>query len=124
MPTVKPSEIRGHGFGTAAKCRAVFLVFFCLFSGTVALWGAARPNILFLFADDQRADTIAAHGNPLDVERIIARQVEAAVSRAGALVAGLFAGGAGPAGLSASAPRRAPPRHESDRLLPNHPPIA
>ncbi len=25
---------------------------------------AARPNILFLFADDQRADTIAAYGNP------------------------------------------------------------
>jgi arylsulfatase A-like enzyme len=25
---------------------------------------AQRPNILFLFADDQRADTIAAHGNP------------------------------------------------------------
>ncbi len=25
---------------------------------------AARPNILFLFADDMRADTIAAHGNP------------------------------------------------------------
>jgi len=25
---------------------------------------AKRPNILFLFADDQRADTIAAHGNP------------------------------------------------------------
>jgi len=24
----------------------------------------AKPNILFLFADDQRADTIAAHGNP------------------------------------------------------------
>jgi len=24
----------------------------------------ARPNIVFLFADDQRADTIAAHGNP------------------------------------------------------------
>ena len=23
----------------------------------------AKPNILFLFADDQRADTIAAHGN-------------------------------------------------------------
>ena len=23
-----------------------------------------KPNILFLFADDQRADTIAAHGNP------------------------------------------------------------
>ena len=24
----------------------------------------AKPNILFLFADDQRADTIAALGNP------------------------------------------------------------
>ena len=23
-----------------------------------------KPNIIFLFADDQRADTIAAHGNP------------------------------------------------------------
>ena len=35
----------------------------------VVLYSAAsraadRPNILFLFADDQRADTIAAHGNP------------------------------------------------------------
>jgi arylsulfatase A-like enzyme len=27
-------------------------------------YGAGRPNILFLFADDQRADTIAAYGNP------------------------------------------------------------
>jgi arylsulfatase A-like enzyme len=26
---------------------------------------AARPNVLFLFADDQRADTIAALGNPI-----------------------------------------------------------
>lgn len=26
--------------------------------------GTPRPNILFLFADDMRADTIAAHGNP------------------------------------------------------------
>ena len=25
---------------------------------------AGNPNILFLLADDQRADTIAAHGNP------------------------------------------------------------
>jgi len=25
---------------------------------------SSKPNILFLFADDQRADTIAAHGNP------------------------------------------------------------
>jgi arylsulfatase A-like enzyme len=29
-----------------------------------ALQGAGKPNILFLLADDQRADTIAAHGNP------------------------------------------------------------
>ncbi|MCX8036448.1 MAG: sulfatase-like hydrolase/transferase [Candidatus Sumerlaeia bacterium] len=27
-------------------------------------WAAQKPNILFLFADDMRADTIAAHGNP------------------------------------------------------------
>ena len=26
--------------------------------------GDRPPNIIFLFADDQRADTIAAHGNP------------------------------------------------------------
>jgi arylsulfatase A-like enzyme len=26
--------------------------------------GADRPNVLFLFSDDQRADTIRAHGNP------------------------------------------------------------
>lgn len=34
-----------------------------LLSGTF-LPAKKRPNILFLFADDQRADTIAAHGNP------------------------------------------------------------
>ena len=33
-------------------------------SGSAAAASAVRPNILFLFADDQRADTIAAHGNP------------------------------------------------------------
>src|SRR5438477_13200503 len=27
--------------------------------------GPAQPNVLFLFADDQRADTIAALGNPV-----------------------------------------------------------
>jgi arylsulfatase A-like enzyme len=42
---------------------------FAFFVGALApALGAApqtpRPNILFLFADDQRADTIAAHGNP------------------------------------------------------------
>jgi arylsulfatase A-like enzyme len=29
-----------------------------------SIQAGSRPNILFLFADDQRADTIAAHGNP------------------------------------------------------------
>ncbi len=33
-------------------------------AGMLAANGAGRPNILFLLADDQRADTIAAHGNP------------------------------------------------------------
>lgn len=28
------------------------------------LFAEKRPNVLFLFADDQRADTVAAHGNP------------------------------------------------------------
>jgi len=35
-----------------------------LFCSIVVSPAATRPNILFLFADDQRADTIAAHGNP------------------------------------------------------------
>jgi arylsulfatase A-like enzyme len=38
--------------------------------GTASAWmprsvpAAGRPNVLFLFSDDQRADTIRAHGNP------------------------------------------------------------
>lgn len=36
----------------------------CLLSAALPAWCAERPNILFLFADDQRADTIGAHGNP------------------------------------------------------------
>ncbi len=39
-------------------------LFIALLSFSGALPAAERPNILFLFADDQRADTIAAHGNP------------------------------------------------------------
>lgn len=35
-----------------------------LFCGTLLLQAAQKPNVLFLFADDQRADTIGAHGNP------------------------------------------------------------
>ena len=36
----------------------------CVFFLATFLSAKQRPNILFLFADDQRADTIAAHGNP------------------------------------------------------------
>ena len=45
--------------------RLVCGVIFCflLSVGTGSSEGADRPNIVFLFADDQRADTIAAHGN-------------------------------------------------------------
>jgi len=48
------------------KCRtrwvlSLLLAFLC--SSRLA-HGARKPNILFLFADDQRADTIAALGNP------------------------------------------------------------
>ena len=34
------------------------------FTWLASLAAKERPNIVFLFADDQRADTIAAHGNP------------------------------------------------------------
>ena len=39
-----------------------------------------QPNILFLFADDQRADTIAAHGNPHiktpNLDKLVERRVQ------------------------------------------------
>ncbi len=37
----------------------------CLTAASAAPAASAKPNILFLFADDQRADTIAALGNPV-----------------------------------------------------------
>lgn len=41
----------------------------------VAVMAADRPNVVFLFADDQRADTIGALGNPLirtpNIDRIV-----------------------------------------------------
>lgn len=43
--------------------RFAALIAIC-FASLVHAAPAARPNILFLFADDQRADTIGAHGNP------------------------------------------------------------
>ncbi len=42
---------------------APFLYLLLSFSAAAAA-ASPKPNILFLFADDQRADTIAAHGNP------------------------------------------------------------
>ena len=44
--------------------KALLLLTTVLFAPLAALQAANRPNLLFLFADDQRADTIAAHGNP------------------------------------------------------------
>jgi arylsulfatase A-like enzyme len=42
------------------------LVLLSLLATSGAGWAAeSRSNILFLFADDQRADTIAALGNPV-----------------------------------------------------------
>ena len=46
------------------NCVPLFIVFFLACVSLNSLVAAKRPNILFLFADDQRADTIAAHGNP------------------------------------------------------------
>ena len=40
----------------------------------------ARPNVLFLFADDQRADTIAALGNPVIKTPNLDRLVRAGVA--------------------------------------------
>jgi len=48
------------------KCRTrwVLGLLLALFCSNPPVHGAGKPNILFLFADDQRADTNAAHGNP------------------------------------------------------------
>jgi len=48
-------------------------------STVIALSAGDRPNVLFIFADDQRADTIAALGNPViktpNLDRLVARGV-------------------------------------------------
>ncbi|MDC0273561.1 MAG: sulfatase-like hydrolase/transferase [Planctomycetaceae bacterium] len=41
-----------------------FLILIVLFGSAWDLSAADKPNFLFLFADDQRDDTIAAYGNP------------------------------------------------------------
>jgi len=44
--------------------RSLSLAALSLVAGVAEAQGDGRPNILFLFADDQRPDTIAASGNP------------------------------------------------------------
>jgi arylsulfatase A-like enzyme len=50
-----------------------------LLAVTVSLSAASAPNIVFIFADDQRADTIAALGNPViktpNLDRLVKRGV-------------------------------------------------
>jgi arylsulfatase A-like enzyme len=50
-----------------------------LLAVTVSLSAAPTPNIVFIFADDQRADTIAALGNPViktpNLDRLVRRGV-------------------------------------------------
>lgn len=54
-------------------------LFLCLFflSAAVSHGAEARPNVLVLFADDQRADTIGALGNPViktpNLDRLVGR---------------------------------------------------
>lgn len=53
---------------------------------------AARPNVLFFFADDQRADTIAALGNPIIKTPALDRLVKSGVSFRRAYMQGGFNG--------------------------------
>jgi len=48
------------------RCRTRWILglLLAMFCSASLAHGAGKPNILFLFADDQRADTIAALGNP------------------------------------------------------------
>ena len=51
-----------------------------LFLAILSSAAGARPNVLILFADDQRADTIAALGNPLIKTPNLDRLVHGGVS--------------------------------------------
>ena len=57
------------------KLSLTLVVAFCAL--LFAADAAERPNVLFLFADDQRADTIAALGNPIikapNLDRLVRR---------------------------------------------------
>lgn len=52
---------------------------FALLTTVVSLTAAQPPNVVFIFADDQRADTIAALGNPViktpNLDRLVKRGV-------------------------------------------------
>ena len=62
---VRPTEGAIVSRNCNSMSRTLFVV--CVVFGFLSVAGSAyadRPNIVFLFADDQRADTIGAHGNP------------------------------------------------------------
>jgi arylsulfatase A-like enzyme len=69
--TNQPGDLKKNGEVTmmttfAAEARALFILATILLDPTAGLHaadGPSRPNVLFLFADDQRADTVAAWGN-------------------------------------------------------------
>ncbi|MEI7651340.1 MAG: sulfatase-like hydrolase/transferase, partial [Verrucomicrobiota bacterium] len=54
-------------------------LFVPLLATIVSLVAAQPPNVVFIFADDQRADTIAALGNPViktpNLDRLVKRGV-------------------------------------------------
>jgi arylsulfatase A-like enzyme len=54
-------------------------LFVALLAVTVCLSAAPAPNVVFIFADDQRADTIATLGNPViktpNIDRLVKRGV-------------------------------------------------
>ena len=58
--------------------RAVFLILYLVLSSLRAA-PVSSPNVVFIFADDQRADTIAALGNPViktpNLDRLVKRGV-------------------------------------------------
>jgi arylsulfatase A-like enzyme len=49
---------------TKCRIRSTVGLVSLLVCSTFIVHAGGKPNVLFLFADDQRADTIAAHGNP------------------------------------------------------------
>ncbi|HEX8912345.1 MAG TPA: sulfatase-like hydrolase/transferase [Humisphaera sp.] len=65
---------------TAPRLALAAVAFLALFAAAPARAAdAARPNVLFMFADDQRADTVGALGNPLiktpNLDRLVRRGV-------------------------------------------------